>query len=86
MTNLDRLSRVRPRNYYEEKRKEKIMRVTIDKDLCTGDQICVDLCPEVFEMDGDIAKVIVDEIPPEFEDVCKEAADSCPAECIKLQS
>jgi ferredoxin len=62
------------------------MKVSIDKDLCTGDQICVDLCPEVFEMDGDIAKVIVDEIPPEFEDVCKEASDSCPAECIKIHS
>jgi len=62
------------------------MKATIDKDLCTGDQICVDLCPEVFEMDGDTARVIVDEIPAEFEDVCKEAADSCPAECIKLHS
>ena len=62
------------------------MKVSIDKDLCTGDQICVDLCPEVFEMEGDIAKVIVDEIPAEFEDVCKEAVDSCPAECIKLHS
>jgi len=61
------------------------MRVSIDKDLCTGDQICVDLCPEVFEMDGDIAKVIVDEVPAEYEDVCKEAVDSCPAECIKIQ-
>jgi ferredoxin len=61
-----------------------IMRVTIDKDLCTGDQICVDLCPEVFEMDGDTAKVIVDEVPAEFEDVCKEATESCPAECIKM--
>ncbi len=60
------------------------MKVTIDKDLCTGDQICVDLCPEVFEMDGDTAKVIVDEVPAEFEDVCKEASESCPAECIKL--
>lgn len=66
------------------KRKEIIMRVSIDKDLCTGDQICVDLCPEVFEMDGDVAKVIVDEVPAEFEDVCKEASESCPAECIKL--
>jgi ferredoxin len=61
------------------------MRVSIDKDLCTGDQICVDLCPEVFEMDGDIAKVIVDEVPAEYEDVCKEAVESCPAECIKLE-
>ncbi len=60
------------------------MRVTIDKDLCTGDQICCDLCPEVFEMDGDTAKVIMDEVPADFEDVVKEACESCPAECIKI--
>jgi ferredoxin len=26
----------------------------------------------------------VDEVPAEFEEVCKEASESCPAECIKL--
>jgi ferredoxin len=24
-------------------------------------------------------------VPAEYEDVCKEAVDSCPAECIKIQ-
>ncbi|NCX05803.1 MAG: ferredoxin, partial [Actinobacteria bacterium] len=24
------------------------MRVWIDQDLCTGDGLCVDLCPDVF--------------------------------------
>ncbi len=60
------------------------MKVEIDRDLCTGDEICVDLCPEVFEMDGDTAHVIVDTVPPEAEDTCREASDSCPAECIKI--
>jgi len=60
------------------------MKVTIDKDECTGDEICVDLCPEVFEMDGDVAKVIVDEVPADLEDSCRESADSCPAECIHI--
>jgi ferredoxin len=65
-------------------RKETVMKVEINQDECTGDQICVDLCPEVFEMDGDVAKVIVDEVPEDVEDAAREAVESCPAECIKL--
>ncbi|MBN1212632.1 MAG: ferredoxin [candidate division Zixibacteria bacterium] len=60
------------------------MKVKIDQDLCTGDAICVDLCPDVFEMDGDQAKVIVDEVPEEFEDACRDAAESCPEGCIEI--
>ena len=60
------------------------MKVKIDEDMCTGDAICVDLCPDVFEMDGDIAKVIVDEVPEEFEDACRDAAESCPEGCIEV--
>ena len=60
------------------------MKVKVDEDMCTGDAICVDLCPDVFEMEGDIAKVIVDEVPEEFEDACRDAAESCPEGCIEI--
>jgi len=60
------------------------MKVKIDQDICTGDAICVDLCPDVFEMDGDIAKVIVDKVPEEFEDACRDATESCPEGCIEI--
>ena len=59
------------------------MRVRIE-DTCTACGLCVDTCPEVFEMDGDIAKVIVDEVPADLEESCREASDSCPAECIHI--
>lgn len=29
------------------------MRVWIDQELCTGDGICVEICPSLFEMDDD---------------------------------
>ena len=29
------------------------MKVWIDQDLCTGDGICVEICPSVFEMHED---------------------------------
>jgi ferredoxin len=58
------------------------MKVSIDPDLCTGCELCVDTCPDVFEMDEDIAKVIVDEVPAGLEDDAQEAIDSCPSEAI----
>lgn len=61
------------------------MRVKIDRDLCSSDGICAELCPEVFEMDeDDIAKVIVDEVPPDAEECVREAVDSCPESCIEI--
>jgi ferredoxin len=29
------------------------LRVWIDQDLCTGDGICVEICPPLFDMHGD---------------------------------
>jgi ferredoxin len=42
------------------------MRVRIE-DTCTACGLCVDTCPDVFEMGSDMAEVTVDEVPPEFE-------------------
>jgi ferredoxin len=62
------------------------MKAKVDHDLCSGDAICVDICPEVFEMsDEDKAVVIVDEIPEEHQDACREAAESCPEGCIYIE-
>ena len=60
------------------------MRVRID-DSCTGCGLCVDVCPDVFEMGDDIAEAVVDEVPAELEDLAQEAADECPAEAIFLE-
>jgi ferredoxin len=58
------------------------MKVRIDPELCTGDEICVQMCPEVFEMEGDKAIVLQEEVPEELQDSAREAADSCPSEAI----
>jgi len=53
---------------------------------CTACGLCVETCPEVFEMpdDADIARVIVDTVPPDAEDACRQAADDCPVEAIEI--
>ncbi len=62
------------------------MKVKVDKELCTGDSICVDICPDVFVMnDDDIAEVLVDEVPEDLEEAVREAADSCPESCIIIE-
>ena len=62
------------------------MKAMIDKDACTSCGLCVETCPDVFEMaDGDIAKVKTTPVPKPAEDCCKEAAESCPGEAIKIE-
>lgn len=61
------------------------MKAIIDPDLCSGCELCTQTCPEVYEMQGDVAVVKVDPIPEELEGSAKEAADDCPVEAIKIE-
>ena len=61
------------------------MKVRIDKELCSGDEICVDICPEVFEMQDDIAICKMEAVPDDLKERCQEAADECPSEAIIIE-
>ena len=60
------------------------MRVRIE-DTCTACGLCVDTCPEVFDLGDEMAEVIADEVPPELEDAVQKAADDCPVEAIIVE-
>ena len=76
------------------------MRVWIDQDLCTGDGLCVDHCPDVFRLleDG-IAYVVEDgealndpggsgslaEVSQRNVADTIHAAELCPGECIFIE-
>ena len=60
------------------------MKAVVDEETCVGCGLCVDVCAEVFEMDGEIAKVIAGEVPDAVEESCKEAAENCPVDAIKV--
>jgi len=60
------------------------MKAVIDKDACTGCGLCTSTCPRVFELEGDKAKVKVDEIPEDAKECAREAERDCPLEAIKI--
>jgi ferredoxin len=61
------------------------MQAIVDTNVCTGCGLCVDVCPEVFAIDGDAADVIADPVPEDAEEQCLEAKDSCPVEAINIE-
>jgi ferredoxin len=48
--------------------------------------VCVDICPEVFELDEEgLAVVKTETVPEDAETSCQEAADACPSEAIIVE-
>jgi len=60
------------------------MKVRIE-DNCTACGMCVDSCPEIFEMGDDIAEVTTEQVPPGLEESVQQASDECPAESITIE-
>ena len=75
------------------------MKVWIDQDLCTGDGLCEEICPQVFVLLADgLAYVkegdrVMDDpggaaglapVPAGLEDAVTAASEECPGECIFL--
>lgn len=62
------------------------MRVEVDRDLCESNAVCVGVAPEVFELgDDDLARVLVDRIPPDRQDEVREAVALCPKVALTLR-
>lgn len=74
------------------------VRVWIDQKLCTGDGLCVQYAPEVFEFGGDGLAYVKDsagqeplsaegaqaDVPERLRLEVIDAADECPGNCIHV--
>jgi ferredoxin len=60
------------------------MKVRVE-DTCTACGLCVDTCPDVFQMGSDMAEVAAETVAPEFEEAVQQAADECPVEAIVIE-
>lgn len=54
-------------------------------DQCTACEVCVGLCPDVFEMGDEKARVKPGADVAGQEDCIRDAAGSCPAEAIVIE-
>lgn len=63
----------------------KIKKVEVDQNKCIGCGTCVGLAPDVFEMDKNGKSKVKNPNGADAETI-KLAADSCPAEAIKIET
>jgi len=61
------------------------MTVKVDHELCCGCGQCEEIRPGVFQIDGTVARVIVDVAPPETEAACRHALEHCPTGAISIE-
>lgn len=74
------------------------LQVSIDQDLCTGDGLCAQYAPEVFELDIDGLAYVKDDdgelrtaagsqarVPAHLRLEVVDAARDCPGECIHVR-
>ncbi|MGL4730620.1 MAG: ferredoxin [Clostridium sp.] len=62
------------------------MKAMVDKETCISCELCVGICPEVFQIGDDgKSESIVDEVPSDAEDGAQEAKESCPVGAISVE-
>jgi ferredoxin len=59
------------------------MKIEIDRDECIGCGNCTDIAPGVFELDDEGLSRVVNPAGAD-ESTIREAAESCPVDCIHL--
>jgi len=61
------------------------MKAIVDQETCIGCGVCAQVAPEIYEMQGDKAVSIADEIAEDKIGSAKEGAEQCPVDAISVE-
>jgi len=61
-----------------------LVKASVDRNRCMASGNCIRTCPEVFALEGGKSKVVVETVPKEAEERCREAEAGCPAQAISV--
>lgn len=61
------------------------MRAVVDAESCIGCGMCAQAAPDIYQMQGDKAVTVVDEVPEGKEDDARNGADQCPVDAIEIK-
>jgi len=61
------------------------MKVKVNPELCNGNGLCEETCPELFKVQAGLSVVRLDEVPVDVEQSCRGAADGCPTGAISIE-
>jgi ferredoxin len=60
------------------------VKVSLDEDKCIGCGVCCQVCPDVFSLNETAGAARI--LRPDTTEPCvKEAEDSCPVSCIRVE-
>jgi len=61
------------------------MKVCVDKELCSGSGICIETCPEIFQLDEQGKTSAKNEyVSSELEQACRDAAEGSLSQKLRL--
>ena len=60
------------------------MKAIVDQEACIGCGLCAQVAPDVYEMQGDKAVTLLDEIGEEKAEDAKSGAEQCPVNAITV--
>jgi ferredoxin len=64
---------------------EAKMKVIIDPDVCMGCGVCEGDEPDVFQLEGAVAVVILDPVPEKYRANVLQAIEDCPEQAITIK-